>query len=72
MRCGVSASLSSRAFDVPPARPVQRSTSGEDAVALRELPRGTHVRLSYDSDGSVLAAVARASGSDGGSLPLAS
>jgi hypothetical protein len=46
----------------PSGGPVERSTSGKADVPLPDMPRGSHVSLSYDTDGSVLAAVA----SDGG------
>jgi hypothetical protein len=41
-----------------------RSTSAEDDVALPQLPRGSQVSLAYDTDGSVLAAVADIPGSE--------
>ncbi len=47
----------------PEGGPVERSTSGEDAVALPELPQGSRISLSYDTDGSVMAAVANPTGS---------
>ena len=46
----------------PDGGPVERSTSGDDVVALPTLPRGTRIALSYDTDGSVMAAVADATG----------
>lgn len=48
----------------PHGGPVERSTSDETAAALPQLPRGSRIALSYDTDGSVMAAVATANGSD--------
>lgn len=54
----------------PSEGPVTRSTSADDDVALPELPLGSHVSLSYDTDGSVLAAVAGVAGSEDAVLVL--
>ena len=48
----------------PAGGPAERSTSGEAAAALPKLPRGSRISLSYDTDGSVMAAVANVTGSE--------
>jgi hypothetical protein len=49
----------------PTDGPVERSTSDADDVALPDLPVGSRLSLSYDTDGSVMAAVASGAGDDG-------
>ena len=46
----------------PSGGPAQKSTFGEDDAPLQELPPGSLVSLAYDTDGSVLAAVASGEG----------
>jgi hypothetical protein len=48
----------------PAEGPVERSTSTAKEVALPVLPAGSRISLSYDTDGSVLAAVASGDGDE--------